>query len=112
MNLLLIPRLGSFGAAMSSIVAELVITILYVKNSGDYGKARMLVRVGWKKLIAGIFMIIIVYLMNGLKLRPTIVVTAQIILGIETYLVCLVLLKDKWTISYSKRLLKRLNVLH
>ena len=46
LNLLLISRLQAFGAAIASIVAELVITSFYVKNSGEYMSLKILFGLG------------------------------------------------------------------
>ena len=54
LNLVLIPKFGAYGAAIASVIAESVISVLYVKFSEGYGRVRLLIETGAKKLIAGV----------------------------------------------------------
>ena len=97
LNLLLIPKLGSVGAALASVTAETVITILHVKFSGGYGTAGLLFRTSAKKLIAGVVMFFIVYRMNGLPMISVIRLILQVCSGVTVYGLTLLLLGDAWT---------------
>lgn len=107
LNLLLIPRFGASGAAIASVVAESVISILYVKFSCGYGNVAMLFKTGWKKMIMGVVMFIVVYMMNGIHLNSFIVIFLQIIVGIAVYLLGLILLKDAWLLDIISKGIKR-----
>lgn len=97
-NFLLIPHLASIGAVIASVIAEGFIAIseiIYIiRNEGI--KLSNVLNKCWHYFLAGIIMLIITYLI-GVKLNATIVTTAiQIIVGIATYLIILMLLKDEF----------------
>jgi len=104
LNLILIPGLGSIGAAIASIAAELVVTVLYIKNCGEYGKVSTLLRSGYKKMISGILMCIVVYFMNGMPTLPIVTILFQIIIGGLVYISSLLMIKDAWTLAFIKSL--------
>lgn len=108
LNVLLIPCLGSIGAAIASIFAELLIAFLYVKFSGEFCSLKLLLCNGLKKLIAGIIMFIIVLIMNLIQLPIFLLLMIQIMSGAILYVVVLALLKDKWVVYFLKNLLNRL----
>ena len=106
MNLLLIPRFGAYGAAVSSLSAELVITVLYFHYCNGYMTRRKLYLFGWKKIVAGLIMLFVVhwlgvlltYLMADLQIGGSIITLAiQGILGVAIYGSLLLLLRDEWT---------------
>lgn len=111
LNLIMIPRIGVYGATSASIIAELVITILYVKYSEGYAKVSMLLKVGYKKFIASLLMFGLVYSLNALNMNAIIKLCIQVIAGGLLYVVALLVLRDKWVIDnikkYSAKLLKR-----
>ena len=47
-NLLLIPKFGSIGAVIASVIAELIITILYFGLSREYIKLTDFIKCSWK----------------------------------------------------------------
>ena len=101
MNLCLIPYLQAIGAAIATIVAELTITVLYVRNSNNYMSLRLLVQIGWKKVISGMIMFLCVYNLGKLLIVSELVsVLVQIIAGVGVYTLGLYLLKDKWMAGY------------
>lgn len=109
MNLCLIPRFQSFGAAIASVAAEFVISSLYVKNSDHYMSAKLLFEIGWKKASAGIIMFITVFALGELLDIPSLaVVIIQVIVGIGVYILGLYLLKDQWSAGYMYRLLNKM----
>lgn len=108
-NLCLIPYLQAIGAAIATIIAELTITTLYVKNSNGYMSLRLLVQIGWKKILAGIIMFIIVYYLGKLLIiSEAVTIAVQVIVGFVVYLLGLCLLRDEWTVSYLKGLTDKL----
>lgn len=110
-NLLLIPLLKSYGAVIGSIIAELVISILYVKMSDGYMTGKALIKYSWKRLIAGCLMTIaVIYIGNNLKISEIIVLILQIVLGAMVYLMILLILRDDMLfelIELGKNLVKR-----
>lgn len=111
LNLLMIPRIGVYGATIASIIAELVITILYVKNCDGYAKVAMLIRVGYKKLISAIGMCFVVVCLDRLDVNSIIVLLIQVAAGAIVYVMLLLIFRDEWlmnlVLNYSAKIIKR-----
>ncbi len=102
-NLLLIPRFGANGATVASIIAEMVITVLYLRACDGYMTMSVLLSQMWKRILAGSAMLIAVIAVgNYMSITPAALVVVQIAVGVCVYGILLVLLKD----SMLKRLLK------
>ena len=109
-NLVLIPRYASFGAAIATIIAESVITILYVSNSSGFTSWKKLWVLGYKKIISGVLMIIVLFVLQRfLKCNMIIVLGIQIITGIFVYGISLVILRDKWVVNFLSGLYNKVN---
>ena len=94
-NIVLIPTLKSRGAAIGSIIAELIITILYFSHCNGFYSIKLLFLSCYKKLFASICMLFYLILINKyLTLANSIVLFIQIIGGIIIYFIILLLLKD------------------
>ncbi|MCH5211600.1 MAG: flippase [Oscillospiraceae bacterium] len=104
LNMIAIPKFKSYGAAVATIAAELVILILYIKNSSGYMPPRLLLKTGWKKLLAGSVMFTVVVLISCIKLTPIIKVAAEISCGAAVYIIMLLLLRDRWFIGLAKNM--------
>lgn len=104
LNLCFIPVWGATGASLATIIAEFVITSLYVHFSMGYMTVGKLVQIAWKKLIAGILMTIVVYFLGRLHLGyPIAVLAMQIGIGVLIYCLALWVLRDSWFCSQVKR---------
>ena len=94
-NLLFIPKLLSVGAIIGSIVAELVITFLYVKMCGDYMTWQQLWTLSYKKVIAATIMFFAVKLVGtGSRMDYVLKIPLQIVSGVVVYFTLLLLMKD------------------
>lgn len=110
LNLILIPKYASLGAAISSVIAELIITILYFVLSKKYVDIKKMLKKFYKYFIASILMsIVILFLYHILKISILSTVI-EIITGIIVYILVLLILKDDM-IYYFLNLIKR-KVLH
>lgn len=107
LNLFFIPRFGAEGAAVASVIAETVVSILYVRFSCGYGNLALLVRTGGKKMAAGFVMYIVVLFMNELPLPGLILVTLQVVAGVLVYTLGLLLLCDTWALDMVRNLMRR-----
>ena len=96
---MLIPKFGAYGAAIASVAAESVISVLYVVYSKQYGNVRMLVSTGAKKMIAGFGMFVVVFSMNSIQINPLFLVLLQIAVGAMVYGLLLMILRDKWILE-------------
>lgn len=70
MNLLLIPKYGCLGAAIASVIAEFIISSLYLINCDGYLTLQKLLQISWKKAIAASFMLsFLLYIKSFLKIN-------------------------------------------
>ncbi|EFC71582.1 oligosaccharide flippase family protein [Prevotella sp. oral taxon 299] len=106
-SLFLIPRFLSYGAVLSSLSAETFITILYVKNCGDFLSLKTLLRVVWKKIIAGFFMYLIMFALSNLGVNSFINVFLLFIGGVISYIVMLCLLRDSLPLFFIKDVIRK-----
>ena len=95
-NLLLIPRWGSHGAVIASILAETVISVLYVRFSSGYLTVSHLLTMGWKKIVAGVIMLIGMIGVGRLVQGEVSGVVAQFCTGVVLYLAVLAVLRDSF----------------
>ncbi len=97
LNLTLIPFFAANGAAVASILAESVITVLYVKNSSKFMTFRLIARLSIKKITAGAVMLAVVAAVRKVPGPGEILIIGiQLVLGAFTYLAVLSLLRDSW----------------
>lgn len=96
MNLLLIPRLGGLGAVAGTLIAETVITVLYMAFCDHYLTVGLLVKLGWKKLAAGVIMAPVVWWIGTKITGGFLSVVVQVLIGGSVYLIVLFLLHDSF----------------
>lgn len=103
LNLILIPKYWSYGASIATIIAELVITLLYLKNCGDFFILKNLIKFSWKKIIAGLIMLIVInnitFISNNL-----ILLGIKVLSGIITYFIVLLICKDEFLIEVLNKI--------
>lgn len=107
LNIVFIPRAGAIGAAIASLLAEVLITVLYIRFSGTFGNVKMLYSCGIRKLIAGMIMFIPVFYLNNLKINSLVTICIQVVSGVLIYLFVLLILKDRWTCGFIAMLRER-----
>lgn len=94
-NLCIIPFLKAEGAVIGSLVGEGLIAILFVKFCKEYIDWKIIAACSYKKIVAGISMIIISYVINKyLFYNAFVTVSIQIALCTFTYFICLFILRD------------------
>ena len=104
-NSFLIFFFQSVGAAIASVIAELVITILYITFARKFVSPLQFLKVSIKYLIAGICMFVPVFIMNY-KLPGTILyLILEVGIGITIYFGVLFILRDKFLIDMTKSVL-------
>lgn len=110
MNLFLIPRIGAFGAAIASVVAETVgttIQIMYCVLKKQL-KANKIFVPCWKYLISGIIMLLIVQMLK-IKFSAGIVSLCVLVCaGGISYVIILLILKDKFFVDNIRKIFKRI----
>ncbi|SMC40565.1 Membrane protein involved in the export of O-antigen and teichoic acid [Oscillospiraceae bacterium] len=109
LNLLFIPRYKSVGAVIASIIAEVLITSLYMINVNGYYSFKELSKVLWKKLIAGVIMMCAVFYLGELIQSGIVSVVVQVTVGVAVYSLILILLKDSFVTDFVLRKSKLLD---
>lgn len=94
MNLILIPKLEATGAVIGSIIAEFTISVMYFKNCSGYLKVSQVFKCSYKRLIAGIIMIVVVKFVSQLQLSSLLLLLCEVIVGAIVYFVTLYIMKD------------------
>lgn len=108
LNLCFIPLLSATGAVIASIIAELVITSLYIKNSEGYLTVDMIGRMLWKKMLAGILMAVVVYALGNIQWHSIPVLIIQVVCGGSIYCLLLGIMKDKMFFELCKMVSKKI----
>lgn len=108
LNLVLIPKYWGYGAIVASLIAETVITVLYLKNCNGYLRLDTIVKDSWKKLIAGVSMLIVIKALDGAVTSDIIALLAEIAIGFTVYCAVITLLRDSFvTDLLMGKILKR-----
>lgn len=93
-NLIFIPYMYSYGAAIASVISELVITILqlwYIRKELNIGK---IFRLAPKYLFSGIIMLIVLALLNDIFPSGILYTCIMILSGFTVYMLSLLIMKD------------------
>ncbi|MCR5267643.1 MAG: oligosaccharide flippase family protein [Lachnospiraceae bacterium] len=104
LNLCLIPFLGATGAVIASLAAEFVITVLYVKNCDGFLQARAIGAFSVKRILAGLFMALAVYLLAYLPIPRIFVLFVQIPAGAVLYVLLLYVSGDGLVRDLTRRI--------
>jgi O-antigen/teichoic acid export membrane protein len=112
LNFLLIPHFAALGAAAASVAAECFITSLYLWLGRDFIKLKMLVRYGWRRLVAAVIMLGAVvwtgqFLEQVRGLGP-ITTFVQIGAGAVVYFLVLLVMRDPFLYQYLGKIYRRL----
>ena len=99
LNLVLIPKLFSVGAVISTVIAELVIAVIQACYS------REILSCNWIKGIlkywaSGFIMLVVVVGVGSLKLNEGVVLLLQILIGAITYFAIIIILKDSMILEF------------
>jgi len=107
LNLCLIPRWSSLGAAFASVIAEAVITgvqFIFVRKEISITKVFL---GAWKYLLAGFLMLALLIIENK-YLSPSIIHTGlMIISGAVVYFMALIIMRDEFTMGYIKKIIHK-----
>ncbi len=108
LNLILIPLFGVYGAVVASLVAELVISALYMSFSARFIPVASVLGIGLRYLLLAVGMFIPTYLV-GRASEPSVGTTLlQIAVGIVAYALLLILTRDPAWQEAKSLLSKRL----
>ncbi len=94
LNAFLIPLFKSVGAAIASIIAESVITIIYMYMSKGFMSYKTLFKVSWKRIVACLPMSVVIFVLGEIPVKPIFKTVLQIFFGVATYFTVLLIMKD------------------
>jgi len=108
LNLILIPRIGAYGAAIGTICAELCVTIIMLCFVHKYFNLIKIILSSWKCIVAGVIMFVACYFEakyfpSNWKYTALIIFT-----GISVYFIILLLLREKMLTSSIKSVWNKL----
>ena len=84
-NLFLIKQMGVNGAAIATVLSELLVTSIQLTCIRSTIKRRQLFKTTWKYLISGLIMFIVVYRFNELMRMSFTNLVIQVLLGVCVY---------------------------
>lgn len=99
LNLILIPGLRSYGAVIASLMAESVITVLYLIYCNGFLTVGNLKEKAWKKVISGLVMYMGIYLTDFVWINDFWAIVLGIFEGVVIYIVTLLLMRDSFVIK-------------
>ena len=103
LNCLLIPRLQSVGAVIGSVLSEVVISALYLKNCEGYLRFGQILAMGWKKVVAGGLMLVVLLYRSAGCQPVTVDILLLVLQGVLVYFAVLFLLQDSLLIQTTKK---------
>lgn len=108
LNIVLITKYQAIGAAISTLIAESIITILFVHGTDGFIKWSDIVSVISRKIVAGIVMLIFILTIKRILIgmNDVTILTVMISGGVLVYILILILLRDP-SLRYGVSLLKR-----
>lgn len=108
MNIILIPSMGAYGAIVASIIAELIITIMFVWYSRNFIKFSEIIKYIYKRLIASIIMFVLVLTIGKILPVSVFTVIIQVVVGVVVYLLVLFILVDRLLIQETRNVFNKL----
>lgn len=108
LNICLIPKLQSIGAAIASVVAELAVTIIYIILSKNNVDVKEFIKASYKYCISSAFMLFIIEMLKvnmDISIKSLLVL---IIIGVLTYGILLIILKDKFLMDMLKGIFSKI----
>lgn len=101
-NLILIPRFGSIGAVIGTLLAELFIACLYVYNCNGFLRLGQILNKVWKRLIAGGCMLVAIAFLRQAGMAAWLTILTQCVVGFLVYALVLVLIRDSFLMYIIK----------
>ena len=102
LNICLIPSMGANGAAIASVIAEIVITSFYVGFCKGFIKFKDLALILWKKILAGIIMLLALMAIDRNMDDSLIMLVLRIVIGVIVYCLATFVLRDQFFVKIKK----------
>ncbi len=94
LNLIFIPFLQANGAAIASLIAEIIITALYIFNCRKMLTIGKIIKSVWKKLIAGVVMLAYLFASYLFPIDTYLLLAVQFFGGVLIYFLVLIITRD------------------
>lgn len=105
LNLVLIPQFASFGAAIASVVGEIVVTSMYLFMCRDFMKAKEFFYPALKKVFAAIVMLLVIRLDVFSRIASSWRITLlQMLTGSIVYFTMLAVLRDELFVRMVRKI--------
>lgn len=101
-NIILIPLFGIYGAIISTVISELIVTLTQMYFVKQFISLRILFKEKWKYLLAAMFMFSIVRYINNVLSMNIITFCLQVCIGTIVYILMIFLLRSKITLEIKK----------
>lgn len=105
LNSLFIPLWNGIGAALASVLSEILVTIQYVRRYPEFITWKKIASVGFKKSIAGVIMFLVIMVVKHYLPVSVAVLCMEVAVGAVLYFLTLYLLRDQFIIN-KVRLIK------
>lgn len=111
-NLLLIPMYNEYGAAIASVIGEIIVMVIYVTMGRKHYKLNNIKKTFYKVLISCLMMVIyLIACVEYLKLEIISTLIVEIVGAVTIYFGSLVIMKEEMVSTYfNKLVLKRKDV--
>ena len=103
-NLFMIPKMGSLGAAIASVIAEFIILCVFIYYSKDMINIKSMLALFIKYLLLATIMVIAVTLTGKTLSMNWFTIGIQVVVGMVVYCFLLLLSRDKFIIGFCKSL--------
>lgn len=107
LNMVFIPRFGSSGAAFASVIAEIIISVMYINLCKQIVTIGILVKIAYRNVIAAFAMLFVISVLNRVIMNAILLTILQFLIGAIVYFIVLLLLRDEVVIDYGKKILER-----
>ena len=106
LNAVLIPRFFAVGAAIASVISEMVIFVLYFWFVRDEYTVQQAWQSGWKKLVSAVVMLVILLPICDQMSYSILSSLIEVCIGTIVYGVVLLLLRDEFTCDNVVRIIE------
>lgn len=108
MNACLIWKFGAVGASIGTVIAEFMVTIVQIYFTRNDFNFREIIKMSKNYIMSSIAMLIVcVFIREKIK-NNLISVGVQVTIGIGTYVVCLMIIRDKFIFEIINRFAKKI----
>ncbi len=109
LNLVLIPHLYSYGAAIASVIAEIVIAVSQIVYIRKELEVRKIIKPAGKYFVAGVLMLLLLTVEGRLLPNNILATFSQIVTGAALYFGLLVVFHDEFFIENAKIVINKIS---